>query len=84
MADTWAEAVETIYVRRARQLWEYGRRLGLDSGAAEEVAQEVFVRLLRLPALRRPGNPDAWLFRCGVPISGREAPDEQVRHDGRS
>lgn len=61
--DLWHRAVEVVYERRARQLWEYGRRVGLDAGSAEEVMQEVFVRLLRLPALRRPDNPDAWLFR---------------------
>lgn len=62
-ADLWHRVVELVYERRAQQLWDYGRRVGLDVGSAEEVMQEVFVRLLRLPALRRPDNPDAWLFR---------------------
>jgi RNA polymerase sigma factor (sigma-70 family) len=59
----WATAIEATYERRARQLWEYGQRLGLDAGSAEEAMQEVFVRLLHLPSLRRPDNIDAWLFR---------------------
>jgi RNA polymerase sigma factor (sigma-70 family) len=62
--DAWTDAVEAIYERRARQLWEYGQRLGLDPGSAEEAMQEAFLRLLHLAGLRRPDNPDAWLFRA--------------------
>ncbi len=61
--DYWDATVERAYERRATQIWEYGRRLGLDPARAEEVAQESFARLLGLQASRRPGNVDAWLFR---------------------
>ena len=59
----WHRTVGLAYDRRARQLWEYGRRLGLDPGSAEEAMQEVFARVLHLPRVRRPDNLDAWLFR---------------------
>ena len=60
---SWAEAVGRAYERRARQLWEYGRRLGLDPASAEEALSEVFARVLHLSRLRRPDRLDAWLFR---------------------
>lgn len=59
----WTATVEVAYDRRARQLWEYARRLGLDAGSAEDATQEVFARALHLVRLRRPDNLDAWLFR---------------------
>lgn len=61
--ESWDATVERAYERRATQIWEYGRRLGLDPAQAEEVAQETFARLLGLQASRRPTNVDAWLFR---------------------
>lgn len=54
--------IEETYVRRARQLWSFGRRLGLDSESAEDVMQEAFARAMRQP----PGSIeslDTWLFR---------------------
>ena len=61
--SAWIEALRVTYDRRGRQLWEYGRRLGLDPATAEEAMQEVFARVLRLPRGHRPDNLDAWLFR---------------------
>jgi RNA polymerase sigma factor (sigma-70 family) len=55
-------AVAASYQRRARQLWSYGRRLGLDPETAEETMQEAFARAAAL----LPGSVDeldAWLFR---------------------
>lgn len=44
-------------------LWRYLRRLSRDDGAAAEVLQDVWVRVLRaLPALREPARLRAWLF----------------------
>ena len=57
-----SELVRDAYDRRARQLWSYGRRLGLDGEAAEDVMQEAFIRLLDKPS-RSIDNLDAWLFR---------------------
>ena len=56
------DTIELIYERRARQLWSFGRRLGLDGETAEDVMQEAFMRLIshRTPAV---SNTDAWLFR---------------------
>ncbi|HEX5465860.1 MAG TPA: sigma-70 family RNA polymerase sigma factor [Candidatus Limnocylindrales bacterium] len=51
-----------MYASRARQLWSFARRLGLDALDAEDVVQEAFLRAGR-------GNEepiqdlDAWLFR---------------------
>jgi RNA polymerase sigma factor (sigma-70 family) len=81
----WPAVVEDAYRRRARQLWEYGRRLGLDGGAAEEAMQEAFARLMRLSASRRPENLDAWLFRSLHNLSvdrHRRAHRVQVRDIG--
>jgi RNA polymerase sigma-70 factor (ECF subfamily) len=61
--DAWERAVAETYHRRMRHLWEYGRRLGLDYGQAEDVAQEAFARLLGLPGERRPDRIEPWLFR---------------------
>ena len=57
-------AIELAYDRRARQLWSYARRLGMQPSVAEQLVQEAFVRLLQHG--RRKGLPemvDAWLFR---------------------
>jgi RNA polymerase sigma factor (sigma-70 family) len=59
----WTTAIEVAYNRRASHLWEYGRRLGLDPGTAEDGMQEVFARALHLVLVRRPRDLDAWLFR---------------------
>lgn len=59
----WDGTVEQTYARRARHLWEYARRLGLDASFSEDVAHEAFVRLLALSPANCPRNADAWLFR---------------------
>ncbi len=48
-----------LFDRYAARLVLYARQW-LDGGAAEDVVQEVFVRLA---GHRRPDNPKAWLFR---------------------
>ena len=52
-----------MYGLRARQLWSFGRRLGLDAGQADDAVHEAFARLVGLPDPRWPLQPDAWLFR---------------------
>jgi RNA polymerase sigma-70 factor (ECF subfamily) len=59
--DRLDNVAERCYRERATQLYGYGRRLGLDRAAAEEVVQEAFVRLLREHVV--PPEPEAWLFR---------------------
>src|SRR5665811_1928134 len=41
-------AVAASYQRRARQLWSYGRRLGLDPETAEETMQDKACGLVQL------------------------------------
>jgi RNA polymerase sigma-70 factor (ECF subfamily) len=52
----WFDAHGAALVLYARQ-W-------LDRGAAEDVVQEVFVRLMAQPGGRRPSNERAWLYRA--------------------
>lgn len=61
LAET-AGWIELVYRRRARQLWSFARRLGLDAESAEEVMQEAFVRAMRLP-VGSVADIDAWMFR---------------------
>ena len=52
----WFDAHGAALVLYARQ-W-------LDRAAAEDVVQEVFVRLIAQPARQRPSNVRAWLYRA--------------------
>jgi len=52
----WFDAYGAALVLYARQ-W-------LDRGAAEDVVQEVFVRLVAQRAAQRPANARAWLYRA--------------------
>jgi RNA polymerase sigma factor (sigma-70 family) len=61
--DARAVEAERLYGLRARQLWSFGRRLGLDPGQADDAVHEAFARLVALPGPRWPVQPDAWLFR---------------------
>ena len=62
-ADARTVEAERLYGVRARQLWSFGRRLGLDPRQADDAVHEAFARLVGLPAPRWPRQPDAWLFR---------------------
>ena len=53
---------ERLYDERAAGLLLYGQALGLDRAAAEDVVQEAFQALLRLPAA--PAAPVNYLFRA--------------------
>ncbi len=56
--------VQTLYERRATQLWAFGRRLGLTAEQAEDAVQEAFARLVR--TTHQEGHvrqPEPWLFR---------------------
>ena len=57
-----ADELEACYARRARQLWSFGRRLGLDPEAAEEAMQEAFARAMRLER-GTVRDLDPWLFQ---------------------
>ena len=56
---TWCER---LYGAKAAGLILYGRALGLSHGEAEDVLQETFVALLKLPA--RPEAPERYAMRC--------------------
>ncbi len=63
VADARTREAERLYALRARQLWSFGRRLGLDREQADDAVHEAFTRLVGTGGSRWPGNPDAWLFR---------------------
>jgi len=52
---------ETLYERKAAQLVLYGRALGLSHGEAEDVVQETFLALMRLP--QSPQEPEHYCLR---------------------
>ncbi|MBN8246912.1 MAG: sigma-70 family RNA polymerase sigma factor [Verrucomicrobia bacterium] len=56
------EACATLYETSAARLILYGRSLGLSHSEAEDVVQEVFVALLRLPEM--PDRPAHYLVRA--------------------
>jgi RNA polymerase sigma-70 factor (ECF subfamily) len=53
---------EPIYEAKAAALLLYGRALGLSHAEAEDVLQETFLSLIRLP--ERPGQPEHYVVRC--------------------
>ncbi|MFI5276407.1 MAG: RNA polymerase sigma factor [Ktedonobacterales bacterium] len=65
MADGDVEALATIYDRYQRAVYSLCARVTRDQGAAEEVTQEVFVRLWKSAASFEPGKGrvSAWLLR---------------------
>jgi RNA polymerase sigma-70 factor (ECF subfamily) len=59
--------VEQAYEAHASELRGYAGARLRDPGAAEEVVQESFLRLLReSKASRFPGQPRAWLYRVAL------------------
>ena len=57
-----ARAFEQLYRRHHAALYRFFRRLVRDGAAAEDLVQEVFVRLLKYRGGFRPqGNFRAWL-----------------------
>jgi RNA polymerase sigma factor (sigma-70 family) len=63
VAKEWTGAVEELYERWAARVAEYARRMNVDPGAADDVLQEAFARLLAIEPGRRPDEPIAWIFR---------------------
>jgi RNA polymerase sigma-70 factor, ECF subfamily len=58
------DVVTDVHRRRGRELWGFGRRLGLTDEQASDAVQETLLRLWA--ALRRGDrvqSPDAWAFR---------------------
>lgn len=53
---------ERLYDEKAAQLLLYARALGLSHGEAEDVLQETFIALLKLPD--KPAAPENYAFRC--------------------
>jgi RNA polymerase sigma-70 factor, ECF subfamily len=52
---------ERLYDNKAAQLILYSRAFGLSHGEAEDVVQEAFIALLRIP--KKPDSPEAYLYR---------------------
>lgn len=58
------DALRELVERWHMPLWKYVRRLAADDSAAEEVLQDVWLRIVRgLPDLRDPARLVAWMFR---------------------
>ena len=57
--EAWCER---LYDKKAAQLILYGRALGLSHSEAEDVVQETFVALLKLP--EAPAAPENYAFRA--------------------
>jgi RNA polymerase sigma factor (sigma-70 family) len=58
------DVVAAVHMRRGRELWTLGRRLGLTPDEADDTVQEALTRLLReLGRGTRIHDPDAWTFR---------------------
>jgi RNA polymerase sigma-70 factor, ECF subfamily len=82
--DAFAELVA------AHADWVYGalRRFGLDSGEAEDVAQEVFLRAWRgLPGFQERAQLSTWLYRIAFNeaqrrLSRRAPPGAEPQSDG--
>jgi RNA polymerase sigma-70 factor (ECF subfamily) len=56
--------VADLYRERGRELWAFGRRLGLDPDECDDAVQEAHLRLWRsLSGGETLEDPAAWLFR---------------------
>lgn len=51
-----------LYERKAAELILYGRALGLSHGESEDVVQETFVALMKMPQM--PHQPEHYCVRC--------------------
>ncbi len=59
-----AEAFDELVQRFHLPLWRYIRRLSADSGTADDLVQEVWLKVIRgFPDLRDPTRLSPWLFR---------------------
>jgi RNA polymerase sigma factor (sigma-70 family) len=69
-----ARAVEAAYDANERDLYTFALGVTRDAGAAEELVQEAFLRLIReAHAARFPANPRAWLYRVVVNLGRSRA-----------
>lgn len=57
-----ADWLRLIYERQAAHLILYGRALGLSHSEAEDVLQETFLTMLKLPS--PPENPESYSLSC--------------------
>lgn len=83
LTDQSLTLTERIYRKRGADLLSYlSRRLRHDADA-RDVAQEAFLRLLRLDDQERLRNPEAYLFRiAGNLLWERRLRQQQEPHDG--
>src|SRR5690348_12751008 len=61
MGENQAGWCEPLYDAKASELIIYGRALGLSHGEAEDVLQETFLALIKLP--ERPVQPEHYCVR---------------------
>jgi RNA polymerase sigma-70 factor (ECF subfamily) len=66
--------VGVIYDEHQRDLYSFALAVTRDSGAAEDIVQEAFVRLIREHREgRSPDNPRAWLFTVSANLARTRA-----------
>jgi RNA polymerase sigma factor (sigma-70 family) len=65
--EHWDDAeFRAVFVQRYSQIVGILRRLLGDHSRAEEIANDVFLRLYRRPALQIDGNVGGWLYRTAT------------------
>jgi len=66
-SEHWDDAeFRTVFVQRYSQIVGILMRLLGDRSGAEEIANEVFLRLYRRPGLQIDGNVGGWLYRAAT------------------
>ncbi|MEJ8567720.1 RNA polymerase sigma factor [Elongatibacter sediminis] len=69
MTDKASEFVETWFRERNQDLLRYLQRKGNSRAEAEDLAQEAYIRLLRVDRIDFLRNPQAYLFRIAANVA---------------
>lgn len=60
-------AMEKIYIAYKTRLYNLAYRFTYDSSGAEDLLQEIFIKVLRnIDRLKKPGAFDAWIYRIAI------------------
>ena len=79
---TVREVVEAAFVQSREEIYVYVITLGLDPGAAQELTQEAFLRLLiELEKGTQVRNPRAWAFRVAHNLALTARAEQRRTHD---
>jgi RNA polymerase sigma-70 factor (ECF subfamily) len=78
-SSTLSERIQTLFEQLHLPVFRYAMRKTKDSGQAEDITQESFLRLFRHLKEERPvDNPKAWLFTVANNLA-----IDAIRRDGR-